>query len=186
MSHEQLVGWCNFHDIYAEAAAEARDDSVLVEVGVAFGRSLAFLAKSLLDAGKKSTLYGVDPWPRDARSWTSDGSVARPDGAFLSFCRGMVQHAPHELERISILRLSSLDAAKAVGALGGADFVFIDANHAYEHVRADIAAWRPVVRRGGVLAGHDHCDYTPGVEKAVREVFGSDYVVRGSSWWKRL
>lgn len=36
------------------------------------------------------------------------------------------------------------------------DFVFIDANHAYEFVRDDIAAWAPKVRAGGMVAGHDY------------------------------
>ena len=40
------------------------------------------------------------------------------------------------------------------------DFVFIDANHAYEYVVADIAAWAPKVRRGGIVYGHDFDDYS--------------------------
>lgn len=40
------------------------------------------------------------------------------------------------------------------------DFVFIDANHAYEWVVADIAAWSKKVRPGGIIYGHDFDDYT--------------------------
>ena len=36
------------------------------------------------------------------------------------------------------------------------DFVYIDANHAYEHVKRDIELWYPKVRRGGYLMGHDY------------------------------
>ena len=36
------------------------------------------------------------------------------------------------------------------------DFVFIDADHTYDAVKADIAAWWPKVRPNGVLAGHDY------------------------------
>ena len=39
------------------------------------------------------------------------------------------------------------------------DFVFIDANHSYEAVREDVAAWAPKVRSGGIVSGHD---YYPG------------------------
>lgn len=38
---------------------------------------------------------------------------------------------------------------------GSLDFVFIDASHDTESVRADITAWRPKVRSGGALTGHD-------------------------------
>lgn len=36
------------------------------------------------------------------------------------------------------------------------DFVYIDANHRLEFVVADLAAWVPKVRRGGIIAGHDY------------------------------
>ncbi len=181
-----LHGWFDFGEIYNEAVEHARDDSVLVEVGVAFGRSLAHLARRLIDSGKKSTLYGIDLWRQDDATWPTHPKFARSPGGFHAFCADMVQHAPEELERSSILRLSSLDAAKLVGQMGGADFVFIDAHHAYPSVRADIDAWLPIMRSGGVIAGHDHTEHHPGVIRAVRESFGDTYRVRGNSWWKQL
>lgn len=36
------------------------------------------------------------------------------------------------------------------------DFVYLDANHTFEHVVADIAAWSKKVRVGGIIAGHDY------------------------------
>lgn len=35
------------------------------------------------------------------------------------------------------------------------DFVYIDANHEFQHVTNDITEWEKKVRRGGVVAGHD-------------------------------
>lgn len=52
------------------------------------------------------------------------------------------------------------------------DFVFIDADHSYRGVKADIQAWMPKVREGGYITGHD-CDNS-GVKKALVEIFGSD------------
>jgi hypothetical protein len=60
--------------------------------------------------------------------------------------------APHG---VHIMRRPSVEAA-ALFEHESLDFVFIDANHAYEYVRDDIAAWAPVVRRGGMVAGHDY------------------------------
>lgn len=45
------------------------------------------------------------------------------------------------------------------------DFAFIDANHTYDNVMADIHAWYPLIREGGLLTGHDY--NMEGVKKAV-------------------
>ena len=57
--------------------------------------------------------------------------------------------------RVTIVRQWSVEAAKAVPN-GSLDFVYLDANHAIESVIADLAAWVPKVRAGGMIAGHDY------------------------------
>lgn len=53
------------------------------------------------------------------------------------------------------------------------DFIFLDAMHDYENVKADIERWWPFVREGGTMAFHDfgHSDFE-GVQRAVEEKFG--------------
>lgn len=36
------------------------------------------------------------------------------------------------------------------------DFVYIDANHDYQHVKEDIKEWSKKVKKGGIIAGHDY------------------------------
>lgn len=36
------------------------------------------------------------------------------------------------------------------------DFVYIDANHAYDFVKKDIQLWFPKVKKGGLFCGHDY------------------------------
>jgi hypothetical protein len=38
------------------------------------------------------------------------------------------------------------------------DFVYIDANHAYDYVVEDIKTWYPKVKKGSYLLGHDYLD----------------------------
>lgn len=52
------------------------------------------------------------------------------------------------------------------------DFVYLDANHEYEHLTEDLHAWVPKVRNGGIVAGHDYVkrkSLNYGVIKAVNE-----------------
>jgi hypothetical protein len=60
-------------------------------------------------------------------------------------------------DRREFVRRPSPDCAGMLDD-GTADFVFIDADHTYEAVRADLAAWYPKVRPGGLLAGHDYAN----------------------------
>ena len=55
------------------------------------------------------------------------------------------------------------------------DCVFIDTTHTYEQTKAEIIAWEPKVRKGGLLTGHDYGSRRPshrGVSRAVDEIYG--------------
>ena len=69
--------------------------------------------------------------------------------------------------RVHVIQGLSVPVAATI-ADGALDFVYIDGWHDYANVCADIAAWYPKVRRGGVISGHD---YNPrqGVYRAVQE-----------------
>jgi hypothetical protein len=101
--------------------------------------------------------------------------------------------------QIEILRSMSVPAAKILkfnGYGGRFDLVYIDASHDYESVKADIEAWLPLVREGGILCGHDFEAMRtdngevmfPGVRQAVEEIFGDDFErpAPGSSIWAHV
>lgn len=54
-----------------------------------------------------------------------------------------------------LLRGDSLKVAPMF-ADGSLDFVYIDAGHSFEEVKADYEAWFPKVRKGGIVSGHDY------------------------------
>jgi predicted O-methyltransferase YrrM len=55
---------------------------------------------------------------------------------------------------LSVMSLDSVEAA-ATFADRSLDLVFIDGDHRYSAVKADIAAWLAKVRADGILCGHD-------------------------------
>jgi hypothetical protein len=63
--------------------------------------------------------------------------------------------------------------------------VWIDGDHRYEGVAADIDSWRHTITGSMVeprwFGGHDYTPDFPGVQRAVREAFG-DLPQIGSSW----
>lgn len=55
---------------------------------------------------------------------------------------------------------------------GFIDLVFIDGDHTYTQVKADIQSWLPHIKPGGILCGHDYgFEVWPGVKQAFDEEF---------------
>ena len=103
--------------------------------------------------------------------------------AYDLFCRNLMAHI--DSGRVCPMRLPSLEAARVFQAIGyaGFDMVFIDAAHDHENVKADIQAWKPLVKPGGLLCGHDWGH--PPIVQAVRELLGNP---KSSStiWYSRM
>ncbi len=69
-------------------------------------------------------------------------------------------------DRVTLIKDFSLQAASRIPD-AALDFVFIDAIHSFEAVSADLQAWFPKVRPGGMIAGHDF--RWGGIQEAVEQ-----------------
>jgi len=190
VSWSNIIGWFDFADVYDQAVAECPPHSSLVEIGVCYGRSLAYLAQKAIDSGKPCAIYGVDPLIDDmgtaTQSWGGEHAPwARSlGGPFNAFVSSMLEHAPHCLERVNFLRCTSVSAARLFED-GSVFFVFVDGSHYLDPVRADLEAWERKVAAGGIFAGHDHG--IPDVAQAVRERWtDGETELRGECWWRRV
>ncbi|MDD8011863.1 MAG: class I SAM-dependent methyltransferase [Acidobacteriota bacterium] len=65
------------------------------------------------------------------------------------------------------------------------DFIFIDGGHDYETVLHDIRQAKRLIKRGGMICGHDFSTLPchAGVVQAVRQMFKS-FEVEDDIWWK--
>jgi len=98
----------------------------------------------------------IDIWKEGGLRSENDDSCSQPqlDGQLA----GMLAWQERD-RRIRVIRNYSLMACK--GFLDAYfDFVYIDADHTETAVYADLNAWYPKVRPGGVLAGHDYVAHT--------------------------
>jgi hypothetical protein len=121
-----------------------------VEVGVLHGDYSSYL----LHTWKGRLLHSVDPWRAFEGGDYVDShhfSDAEYESIYQTARAKLARYGP----RSRIVREGSPEAS-ARFADGQLDFVFIDAQHQYEAVLADLRAWFPKVRPGGILSGHDY------------------------------
>lgn len=159
-----IWGWMSPAELEWLAARAGEMDSV-VEIGCLHGRS----AFALLTACP-GPVWCIDPW----------------DDVADHCCRSFLGYCGH-FSNLHAVRGFSPAAAADVPDV---DMVFIDGDHEYESVIADIEAWLPKTRR--LICGHDYSNADggyPGVKQAVDEVFGDRVVVPGAEsaiWSVRL
>ena len=166
-----VEGWCDFRDLYTAIARKLENGDTFVEVGAWKGQSIIHLAQRLQDQEKAVKLYAVDTFQGD-----DDTGRVNVFNEFLDNVRNA---------NVSGLivpdALCSIDSAAEFddSVLAG---VFIDAAHDYDSVLADLKAWAPKVKEGGIIAGHD-ID-AEGVQRALAEM-GWEYNVVGRCWVKK-
>ena len=156
------------------------DGLVGAEIGVCHGDNCAHM---LGMPNFIKTLLAVDPWvPYPGASW---GKELQED-----HYQNVMKMAGGD-PRLIVMRRPSVEAAALV-ADGALDFVYIDGAHDYENVKADIQAWMPKLRAGGVMSGHDYGDPGPAkdVKIAVDEVFpkldGVGIPGDAGTWWVKI
>lgn len=152
---EDIAGWFDYPDVYAQAVEEAVDGAVFVEVGSFLGKSACFMAEAIRRSGKRIALFCVDHFRlgdgiadvKEARDF-----LASAGGNY--FAQFVANTAAYRDIVVPVCG-DSPDAAKFIPDQS-ADFIFIDASHDEESVGCDIEAWSKKLKPGGMIAGHDY------------------------------
>jgi hypothetical protein len=180
MSAQAEQGWGNTYYHVMPKLIKEREFKVGAEIGVAYGGHAVAMFKAGLER-----LYAVDPYQPD---WSGTDGYTLPDGKTFGVkeYEELYLHALHRLRKaenpIDLLRMTSHEAFAVVNEK--LDFVFIDAKHTYENLYTDILLWKSLVRKGGIVAGHDydHPSY-PGIKQAVHAHFDKVNIEDGYVWW---
>jgi hypothetical protein len=119
--------------------------NVGVEVGTNHGR----FATTLCHANPNLHLSCVDPWMAYYDGGQARMTQEHQDNVYADAMKRLTGL------NVTIIRKTSMDA---VGMFedGSLDFVYIDANHTFDHIIMDIIHWVPKVRVEGIVAVHDY------------------------------
>ena len=107
--------------------------------GVEIGVQRGIFSEIICKKNPQMRVYGVDAW-------------ALPNGPRM---RPKAQKRMGIYPQYSIIDNWSVIASQQF-ADQSLDFVYIDADHSCESCLADITAWHPKIRFGGILSGHDY------------------------------
>lgn len=145
-----------------------------IEIGVWHGD----FSVMLLDRIKPDKLYLIDPWANVTDASHSEAFVGRTEDDKMERIFAKVQArfaaeiAAGQVEVIRDWSVPALDRFEP----GSIDFAYVDGDHSYDGVRADLAALWPKMRVGGVMAFDDYHRrgwWGDGVIRAINEFLGA-------------
>lgn len=190
MKAEQIEGFMD-HEELNDLRREAAAAKVIVEIGVWHGRSTHALAEGNV-CQPNGVIYAVD-WFQGAPTDPCQCEQVRNAGtngqgvlARAAFRRNLETYLRDG--RVQLWELESTAAARRYaqylieGRLRSMDLLFIDGSHDTASLCADLDAWLPCLRSGGVLLLHDR-NY-PSVQSAVRDRLSPQPTDLAGSLWK--
>ena len=128
------------------------DVQTAIEVGVWRGD----FTRTMHDMLNPKRTIGVDPYA------LYEGYTDKPDVNEFANQENLDKLYDRVLRKFQdsnweLIREQSVNAANMF-ANESIDFVYLDGDHKYEPVLADIEAWWPKIRPGGILSGHDYTE----------------------------
>tara|TARA_Y100000034_G_scaffold136839_1_gene216252 strand:- start:1989 stop:2957 length:969 start_codon:yes stop_codon:yes gene_type:complete len=122
-------------------------------VGLEIGTYRGTYAKYIADIVEPKMLHLVDPWEhQDSDKW--EDNKRNYDQNKFNGIFGDVQKIFTDYDNVTIHRLYSDEAVYEFDD-EYFDWIYIDGCHMYECVKADMTAYFPKVKKGGLIAGHD-------------------------------
>lgn len=185
-----VKGWGSEHEIFATLLSEieARD---ILEIGSWKGASAIHMARLQQQFGRTDTeIVCVDTWLGALEFWTDHWDTERY--LALDLCWGYPAVYYKFLRNVAALGFAPVITPFPITSAIAArffkhhelsfDVIYVDGSHDYEDVSADINAYWPLVRPGGLMFGDDYCPKWPGVMLAVDDFAGPRVQIIDERW----
>ena len=160
--------------LYRKMVEKFDSGSHFVEVGAFLGKSAVYMAVEIINSVKNIKFDCIDHW---------EGSEEHNDNDEVNLERlyeDFLENIKPVKDIINPIRANSIDASKLYKP-NSLDFIFIDASHDTDSVKADLTYWMPRVKEDGVIAGDDLNN--EGVANAVKWFFDNEKLeIVGRQW----
>lgn len=137
-------------------------------IGVEIGTHRGEYANTLLSTWKGQKLICVDPWKSYdpvQEDKLPDKGITRMEDYLRTESVVLLRHGSR-----ADIRVGWSETVCNTVKPNSLDFVYIDGDHRYECVMADLNRWYPRIKSGGLLCGHDIVNSEwGGVQEAVLE-----------------
>jgi predicted O-methyltransferase YrrM len=177
--YHSLEGWFNMEQQYLELLNATPEGGTFVELGCYKGKSTSFIGVEIHKRKRDINFFAIDSF---------QGATNSTDANEIKAYEGISEIEESYTYNVSLIGnkiktiVSLTDEAAQYFEDGSVDVLFVDGGHSYEVVKADILAWLPKVKKGGIISGHDFNAWE-GVNKAVTEVFGTPHKVENDCWF---
>ena len=155
---EAIDGWGGGDPIFAQLVNALRPE-VIIEVGTWKGQSAITMAESCRGAGLKTAIICVDTWlGSEEHILGVSATITREHGyptLYHQFLSNVVNRGVQEF--IVPLPAPSSIASHVLAKHGiSANLIYLDADHQFESVLADLEAFYPLLKNNGTMFGHDY------------------------------
>lgn len=168
--------FCQLFDL----AVNVQENGRILEIGSGAGCSMVTMAVASEAKTRGIELITIDLF--QYANYLEYGYNITKEGALDKFLENMKFWGLD----VKLLREHSALACKRIEDRS-VDLLFIDGDHRYAGIKADIINYSPKTKDGGIFCGHDYQKCHPGVIEAVDEIFGKNgfRVLGNSSIWVR-
>lgn len=125
----------------------SKENGVFVEIGTDIGN----FAEALLTHNPTAKLYCIDPYER-YEGYNDSMNLITGDDRYQQAVSNLSKFG----DRIVHVKKFANDAVSSIP--DGVDGIYIDANHGYKYVKADLENYYPKVAPGGFVLGDDATD----------------------------